>query len=383
MSDTYWIVNTITGVKQVPVVPAAGDSWSRVLNGTGSGSTEFVFPVPAPGDPVIDYEALFTPWASTLVVENNWGAAFGVTPSIDYAGIIISEDYDVDTNRSTLEHADLRAILALRYTFGLNGYSGNIDDNKLEMLNRTLAWMAPLIVWSGTEAVGGNYSLPICVPEGRITYSLLISLPFAGTDSRTIYDYNLTDIESALQELQDAGPDVDFAPRWSAGGALEWLQRVGTGANGDLAGNVYEFNMTVRQPGVFGVSRKRDGSKQATRSYGVGAGSEMGMLVKTASVASTLPSLERVTSTLKTTDDGAALQKHADADVALFSKATHQWTLSMRPGTARGMPLGSRVSLYFRGNVRIPDGWHHLRVIGISKSGPNSRRIAVQPIGGA
>jgi hypothetical protein len=360
MSWTYEIVDTRTGVRQSVVFPSSG-SWNRVLNAQGSGSHSFPNAIPIASRAA--YRTLFRPWARTLVVSRNGVAR--------YAGIITGYSFDWDSGMWQIQHADIRALLARRYTMGTNGYSGDTADNKLELINYTLASIVPWVVWAGTAGPTANYDLPILLADGGAV----------GTESRTYYDYNFTTLDSALDEITNLGPDVDFAPRWNTSGALYYQQIVGMPL---IAAGTWEWNLTAAEPGLFGVRVTVNATKQATVVFATGTGSEVDMQVKTARTDSDLPALERQ-SPYKGADHGLpALQAHANADLALYSKPTEQWSLSMLAGEGpriENVDLGFTARIWSKDLGGIPDGWTSLRLIGYSNDMSEKITFDVQPIG--
>lgn len=362
MSWAYVVVDTLTGVVQAPVVPASF-SFDRAINSSGKGRATFL------GGTV--GSALLTPWSRTIVASRN-GVAVG-------AGLIISTTADVDANMWTVEFADVRSILGRRTTFGSNGYSGNLTvNNSLPLLNQSLVSMPQWLIWSGTEGPTANYGLPIYIPEGLVTYGLIAGLPKAGSESRTYIDYEVRFVDEALDELQGAGLEIDFEPRWSAAGNLEWLMRVGTA----LTGSTFEWNMTAPNPRLFGVKVTKDSAKQSNVVYSIGKGSEMDMRVTTSSAAPSGPALERAEN-YKDIDDMGVLQTHSNANLALYNRPTEQWSLSIFAGdpAVETMRLGSTLRLYFSGHPMVSDGWHDLRMIGFSADESEKITIDVQPIG--
>lgn len=364
-----FITDLITGVIQAPVDPSKW-SWSRVLNGTGSGTAEFQ--VSAAMDHPLDWEDLFTPWSRVFVVCEE-----GV---VIYAGVITGADDVEGTNSTvtTIQHSDIRAVLDRRTTFGSNGYSGSIADGVLPLVNITYERIAAWLMWAGVTApalVNPAFALPIFYPEKDTSTG-------GGTESRTYYDYQLQMIGAALQEIQnsDGGPDIDFLPYWTPSNTLAWQMRVGTTANPQLTGAVLDFNMTTSKHGLSDVKRTRDGSRMGNFIYAVGEGSEVDMKVASQHAATSGPALERVMQYKKIGDQGQ-LQSHADADTLAYADPTYQWSYTLAPESIQYQPLGTIHRLYYDGHVRFPDGYQNLRVI--AWAGDETRKVTptLQPIG--
>ena len=367
----YTIHDTMTGVLQSRVFPSS-NRMPRVLNAGSSGSSVFL---PDKDISAAQWQALTTPWARTLVKSRNGVPLF--------AHLITGRTFDHDKNQLSISHSDFWALLARRTTFGTNGYSGSDPANNfLALVNYKLASMPSWLIWSGTDGPTVNFGLPVFVPEGKITFPLISSLPFSGTDSRTYFDYELHFIEETINEVARAmgGPDVDFVPRFNVAGSLEWVTMSGV-----LTGGSSDWNMSAPQRGLFNVSHVDDALKQANVIYAVGKGSEADMVVRSALGTPNVPALERVT-TYKDIDDPVALQSHANADLALYNRPTTQWSASMLATAGPGienMPPAHRMTLEFRGHVWEPDGQTVHRLIGITTDETETVQLSFQPTGGA
>jgi hypothetical protein len=361
---SYWICDTVTGTRLARVSPSKV-SWSRVLNGSGSGKCEF--PVAAVG-PNMNWDDLLTPWSRTFVVCEE--------ELVVYAGLIIKEDDDLTDTVVSVSHSDIRVLLDRRSTFGTNGYSGGSPDNKLELVNITAARIAAWVLWSGTEApalANPDFALPIIpIAKGTTTGG--------GAESQTYFDYQSSTVGPAIVEAQNraGGPDIDFMPQWGATGKLEYQMRAGSP---QLTGAVLEFNLSTANHGLFNVKRTRDGSKQATYVYAIGEGSEADMKVATAH-SSGGPAIEKFVQ-YKKIGDMPTLQSHADADLATYSSPTIQWSYQLLADSIQYQPLGTSHSLYFEGHPRIPNGWQRLRVIGWAGDETRFVTPTLQPIGGS
>lgn len=364
MSQQYAFFDTITGDFLAWAHPATFP-YNRALNESGTGQATFT------ADAVS--RDLLTPWAVSLMAIRG-GVPVG-------GGLIISVTAHISKMMWTVTFADVRTILGRRTTFGTNGYSGSTTDNVLPLLNHSLASMPGWLVWSATEGPTANFALPIFLPQGRITYALINSLAHTGTDNRTYFDYEVHFIDDTLTELQGSGLDIDFEPRLTATMGLEWLLRVGS----PLTGNVdpIEFNMTADEQGLFDVSYTSDGAKQSNILYAIGKGSELDMRVTTASAAPAGPALERAEN-YKDIDDLTVLAKHSAQDLALYNKATVQWSMSMLAEQGAGiqsMRLGSIIRLFFNNHPMVPNSWMTLRLIGYSGDEGNTVKLQTQPLG--
>lgn len=373
MSFTYWIVNTRTGVKQLQVFPSAG-SCDRLLNGGGSGGSHTFQLGDANGLSWAEWDALTTPWASTLVV--SWR---GVAK---YSGLVSRR---VRSNgRMVVSHVDVRALLATRYVFGGGQYRPGIQagpqPGDLTLANMELYSIAAQVLLVAMTGPGGIYSMP---------FSLAATV--AGLQKREYHNENFLTAEAALQEIQsaDGGPDIDLAPRWTAGGTHEWFQRTGTPAQPMILGNPFDVMMSADKPAAFDVAVTEDAMGQMTGVFAVGNGSGKDMRVEGSGLAdvglATIPARD-TTEQFKEIVDSAQLFGHAKSEMFARQFPTEQWSLSLMadgtPGLA-DIELGSLVSLYFDDDESwISQGWVRLRCLSYKFDMSGKVDLELQPIGG-
>jgi hypothetical protein len=365
VSQEYAFFDTMSGAFLAWATPATF-SYNRALNESGTGQATFT------ADSVS--RDLLTPWGVSLMAIRG-GIPVG-------GGLIISVTADISNMMWTVRMADVRTILGRRTTFGTNGYSGNTTDNKLALEAFSLFAMPSWLVWAGTDGTTANFSLPIFLPQGRITYALINSLPKSGNDSRVYFDYEVHFVDDALTELQGAGLELDFEPRLSATNSLEWLLRI---SSTRLGGSTVEFNMTAVEQELFDVSYVSDGSKQSNIMYAIGKGSELDMRVTSSSAPPTGPALERAEN-YKDIDDLNVLKRHSNADLALYNKSTVQWQMSMLADGGKGkaiqnIRLGSTIRLFFNDHPMVPNSWMTMRLIGYSGDEGNTVKLQIQPLG--
>lgn len=372
-SWSYWICDTRTGVKQLQVFPSGGP-FGRTLNAAGQGGSN-TFQL---GDRKLSREQwkdLTTPWRRELV------RCWDDHPV--YSGVITGRPYNRDTQTLTVNHADVRALLAKRYPFGVNSYYADgvaAPPGKLVLTNLSLRAIAANVVQQGMVGPHPIYSLPIVLP----------SLTEAGPYSRTYFNYNFTTVPSALQELQDVdgGPDIDFAPRWSSSDTLEWVMRTGTPTAPALTGGTFEFNLTSKNCPLTHVGVDEDGSKQVNGMFTIGKGSEEDMRVSGRGIGdygeTVFPALDG-TQPLKDIDDLGVLLGHSIAAINVQQDPTKQWEMSLLASGYPGLnalTLGSTLRVYSKGDPWIDDGWTSLRLIGFSGDATETIALDVQPIGG-
>lgn len=357
------IYDTRTGVGQLQVFPSAG-SWSRVLNASGQGSFTFQL-----GDRKLSratWRDLTTPWARTVVLDRGG--------TIVYAGVITGRPFNRDKQELTLQTVDIRDIFQHRYPFGVTSYWADEAAHvpgKLVLTNLSYAAIAANVVAQGLIGPRGNYSLPIVLP----------STTEAGGISKTYYNYNLVTVFDILDEIQkaDSGPDIDFEPRSSTSGTLEWLMRVG------VTGPTFEWNLTGKEPGLTGVTVGEDATKQADGVFSVGQGSEADMRVGGVGLPITTPALDMV-QTHKTVDSEPELAGYSTAALQTLNLPTITWDGSFMAGeypTVEKLQLGATIRIYLKGDPWLADGWQSYRLIGYSGDMSETIKLTVQPVGGA
>ena len=358
---THWIVDTRTGVKQLQVFPSAG-SWSRKLNSSGSGAHTFQL-----GGPTVITRAV---WQGLTVTTDRTLVVSRITSSgvevARYAGLIERVAYNRDTRELTLNTADIRDILMRRYPFGVGTYAGGT------FTCTSLSWraIAATAVSRGLTGPRVNYSLPIILP----------STSEAGTNTKTYYNYNFTNVYDLLNEIQKLGPDIDFEPSWSAG-VLVWTMRAGSDAVPSLTGGSFEWNLSSPQPALIGVTVAKDGTKQANGIFSVGSGSGSDMAVGGTGLAGTGAALD-VVQPHKLEDSAARLAAYSTAALTTFNNPTVQWSLGIL-ASDKMMPiesaqLGSALRLLLSGDPYLADGVTSVRLIGYSGDLTESIKLDIQ-----
>lgn len=358
---THWICSTITGEKLVQVEPHQG-SFSRKLNGVGSGSHEFVTSTIGVGASVaarrISRNDLTRTWARTLV------QCWDDKPL--YAGIITGKEPKGDG--VTINTVELRELFKYRTTFGANGYSG-FEDGKFVHKDQSLASIAGQLLWVLMVGRTANWQLPLILPPRGMV----------GTEDRDYHDFNLPVVETELAAIQNAegGPDLDFEPSWNANGNLQWTSRVG-----DLSGNTLEWNLSVPQPPLTDFGFSEDGNAQGNVFYAVGNGSDRDLKVATSAtlLAADEPALERVVQHSQERKV-PVLQGLANEDLRTFQKATRQYAFSMQADGRYGaanLRLGQTARTYTRGDDWLEDGWLNHRLVGFSGDLSNTIKLQLQ-----
>lgn len=200
-----------------------------------------------------------------------------------------------------------------------------------------------------------------------------VTSPAGGTTTMTYYGYELAYVGQRLQELTqvDGGPDIVFAPYFSAPDHIRWSAQIG--------------NPTLAQPGTplrwdYGSSLQSalttsDGTRMSTTNYvkgsGVGAAVQWAEASDSTLIAAGWPMMEYVDTAHSNLVDPVAIQAQATANQALNGRPVETWKSVVR---ADSVPMlgtyGPGVSAFynFSGNPDhpwIPPGQYLQRLLGL------------------
>lgn len=339
MAWRVWSVDTRTGRKQ-SVIPVTGFSWSCALN-SGSGGTASAV-LNAANSKGLDWWGLMNVVQRTLVIE--WDGA----PV--YAGVIWSWDYDYDTKRLTVNHADLWSLLTRRMLF--TTYS-DLMKKRFTIASASLWDMVRGVIEAGTA---GAYSLPIFM-QGTT----------GGTKSRTWYGYELPMVADELETLMNTagGPDIAMVPRWSDDeSSLEWLIY-----DGVEVGGLIPVNLSANKKMIHGLKIKRDANECATVVVGTGEGSEQDLDYQVASIGGSFYPHMVKTMSFPKEKDGNMLYDRTWAEAGVVAGPVEQWSASMNASDAfkvTMVKLGRPFRMYSHGDPLILNGQYDLKVIQFS-----------------
>lgn len=215
--------------------------------------------------------------------------------------------------------------------------------------------------------------------------TLPLDVPAAAGDSGTnVRNYLASDMAYLGQRLQELtqvqnGPDICFAPYFSAPGAIRHQA---------LIGNPYLTNTS--QPVVFdygtnliSVIPPVSAAGLATRSYAKGSGTDAGSLIWGYSADATLesagwPMLESVDSGHTTVSTQAEIDGWALANQTQSGRAVKAWAARVRldgAAPAGSYAPGQALIYNMQGHFWIPDGLYTQRLLGIS-NGPDDSSLA-------
>lgn len=363
MMRTYWIVDSRTGAKEARVMPSGG-SFKRVLCGSGSGEHTFRLGF---GKRTRDqWRNLTRPWARTLVVDEGG--------EVIYAGLIAKRKHRWKFWAFTVSHVDVRELFRRRFPFGVQSYweIENVKPGKLVMTGKSQRAVVAKLMEQSLLGPFDTYSMPIVYP----------STAEAGTIDVTFENYLLRTTYDLYEDIQnlDGGPDIDFAPRWSAAGTLEWVLEIGTPAEPHLTKDTVTFNTTVANPGISDITYDEDATDQLTGIFSVGAGSEALTAVGGTGIgaAATVPAMD-IVETHKSETNNDVLASLSAAGLVTLGHPTIQIGMSMDETSKRNlatMPVGTMMHTYYKDDVWIPDGWIDTRII--AYSGDMSKKVTFE-----
>jgi hypothetical protein len=347
---SYWICDTRTGAKLVPVEPSIPGRIGHRLSGGVSGQTTFILN----DSSVLLDDDLTRPWARTLVL--CWNDV------VKYAGLIVRDPFDEDEQTLTVHHQDIEMFLEdSRYPFGTSSYwadEPNHIPGSITITGKSVRAAVGKLVEQSCLGPSPIYSLPIVLPN----------LSEAGPFTDTFHNYNFESLGEHLSNFRALGFDIEFEPRWSTSGTLEWLLRVGTTDSPSIEGDIYDFDQTAEKRRLKNVSYERDGTLQLTGQFGVGRGSEALMRVGGDGIegTATIPARDSL-EFYKNESSESRLAEYGLAAVVAHEHPTFNWSMSMlateEPGF-ENMRMGVLLKMAWAGSRRIPDGPHATRLIG-------------------
>lgn len=344
MSYRVYTVSTTTWKDKAEVKPK-GAPWGRAL-GEGKGfRAEFVL-----SDPDIAATATggkLNPKGRCLVVEYE-----GV---VMYAGMIIDDDYDRDTQILTIDHEDVM---------------WHVMESRLIAQDRTSTMPSWKQTYSGLEydTIIKRVVQLATTGTGR-TIPMIYEDDYTGGRTRTYNGYNADSALDAIEEIMELenGPDVDFRPRWNdAQDGLEFTLRTGF-MNPD--GNMIEVNFSADQSPGKSLKRKRSGRDMATEIIGVGEGSGVDMLIRSAGSSGAF-ALERAEQS-KNIKNGTQLSEFAQGELSTSGTLITQYSCDIDMAspaikTFWDLQPGTTLRWHIQGDPAISDGWRESTIIEFS-----------------
>lgn len=358
---SYWIVNTMTGEKQLEVRPDSGTCRTSL---TGVGSGEHTFRLRDASDPIprATVRDLFLSWIRTLVV------CWDDQPV--YAGVIVGGRWNRSTGVLTVRHRELRAILSKRFGWKVTTYptvtglawNWKVTGKSLRGLVRAVAQRMFLSV------PGDNWHLPVVLPADE-----------SGSKEFEEWAFNLRSGEQMLSDLQDTdgGPDVYLRPRWSSSSKHEWVLDIGSPL---LSGGTVERVIPAVDGGVLDYVVDLDASDQWSGAFALGEGSEQDMKV---GLAGSLPGTPIPDMDTKFAAKGAATTASAFAQamgrLRTNREAIRQDTKQILAGDMFPVGVGGTVLDWLDADEFLDDGYMTGYIIGFTaRVGSDVLEVEVQ-----
>lgn len=336
----FYIHDTMAGTCLIEVFPSAG-SWTRRLNGQGSGSHTFVLTDVLTGFDRSTWRSLLAPNARTLSV------FWDDTPI--YAGVILKSTYNRDSRTIAVDHSEIRTIMKSRLTFGvLNHLAGDLTITNKSGSGAVRAITQRAVQWSS------GWNLPI-----------VHSADGAGTISKAWKWYQVVTIEDCLGEIEKEGWEIDFFPTANSSRALSHVVRVGK----PITGGLVDYNLTADAVPVTGLSVVSDGASQLTGVFVTGNGTGADIVTAWAgNSGSTGIPIRDSSRSGNSEQDVAALTRIAEAYLDDWDLPVEQWSFSLNLSGESPLSVrpGERVKLITRGDPWALDADRVFRVVALS-----------------
>lgn len=331
-------------------LPFESGAWERKRNGGGSGSLTL-----NALDPNFKgtQRSPIWPWQSWLVIE--WRHPNSTTWHIVYAGVITEARYSWSSKKIMLRHSDIWAVWARRIITG--DRTNDIASSKITWSGLSKATMIKRLVQNAIDPKGSPlyYDMPIIFPAD-----------VAGGESLTVYGYNFDKAADLINDYveEENGPDIDFRPRWSTDGRLEWVMEVNPNTS-----RVWDYDLDAEHNSVDEMEYTLSGDDITNKVYGAGEGSERRTLVRQSDNNTTpYPALEDSVK-FSNVKDLTKLQAMTTGDRQGRDGAIRQLDMTVR---ADGSPRLSELAL--GGSIRwkadkdtwLLSGWHTWELIAFS-----------------
>lgn len=336
----FFIHDTMAGTCLIEVFPSAG-SWTRRLNGQGTGSHTFVLTDVLTGFDRSTWRSLLAPNARTLTV------CWGETPV--YAGVILKSTYNRDSRTITVDHSEIRTIMKNRLTFGVQDHlTGDLTITNKSGSGAVRAITQRSVQWSA------DWALPI-----------VHSADGAGTISKSWKWYQVVTIEDCLGEIEKEGWEVDFFPTFNSSRTLSHVVRVGK----PITGGLVDYNLTADAVPVTGLSVVSDGASQLTGVFVTGNGTGADIVSGWAgNSGSTGIPIRDASRSGNSEQNVAALTRIAQAYLDEWDLPVEQWSFSLNLSGESPLSVrpGEQVRLISRGDPWALDVDRTFRVVALS-----------------
>jgi len=264
------------------------------------------------------------------------------------AGFIETPAYSRDAGTVTVNTKEIRAIFRERLTFGVELY----ELGDLTITNRSAAGAVHAILTRGLQGGNPEWTLPLDLPGDG-----------AGDISFQWKNYQALTIEDCLKEVEKLGYEVDFEPYLSAG-SLRWRVRVAA----KIQDGSVDLPVSVDDSPVSGLTVTEDGSSLLTGVFVAGNGSEVDMITAWAGEGGPTTPIRDAWRSAKDITDPEALQKFADAQLALYRNPVVTWKFDVSASVVDPSEVapGRLAYMDVRGDPWVVDGRREGRIISLS-----------------
>lgn len=333
-------------------LPFESGSWSRKRNGGAGGQLT----INTLDERFQGVQRLpIWPWQSWVVIE--WRHPSSATWHVVYAGVITEDSYDWASKKITISHQDVWSIFDQRIV--TTDRTNDIAGSQVTWSGLSKATMIKRIIQNITNGFGSPlmYEFPFVLPADE-----------AGTEALTVYGYNFEKASDLINDFiqDDGGPDIDFRPRWSNSGSLEWVVEVNANKS-----RVWDYDLDADQASVENLTYKLSGSALCIKVYGAGEGSERRTLVRQSDHNESNYLAMEDSEKFSGVKDLTKLQSITTGNRLGRAAAIRQIDMTVR---ADGSPslnelaLGGSVRWKADNDVWLTSGWHSWEVIAFSGS---------------
>lgn len=346
---SFQSAQTINGISVGEVHPESG-RWRKQLNGVGTGQHTFLLSDAVRSRGRDYWRDLFVEIRRTIVA--SWSG------SAVYAGYVTGVSWDADARRLTVDHQELRGIMASRLPFDASvaDPAGTAPSGSTSFWGKSKRGIARAVVQTTLRSSNPLRDLPVEVGPD-----------FAGSESWSWQRFKFESAEMMLRQVQDAegGPDVAFEPAWTSTG-LEW--RLVTGSPIDAG--VFTFFRGVPKSPVVGFKTRSDATGQASTTWGMGDGTEQARLVSVSERPTPVdvPALDLAPG-FPTVSSSSRLQALTDerARATQWPVVRFSCELSLEDGQVDPslIRLGSVLRVYDPGDEWNAADWHEGRVTSV------------------
>jgi len=346
-----WSCDAITGEK-IDLLDVADVSWERRMSARGDASVT----VPVTSGERSLIADLTRPWQRIIVIEIDGTVVFG--------GYVLGTGYKLGQSVLSLELNDVWTLFSRRGGWDRDHpYTPHWSTTVTGVLGEQ-AWQA---IRRGRDTGLSTARFPVT----------RVSVGGGDSVTRKVWGYHLEMIGDHLRAFMDEGLDIYMKPRW-LDGKFDWGFYAGPHW---ASGREVDLPVTVDDPAVTALDVTVNAARVTTNAVRIGEGSEVDMLGRSRSNdQSPYPVLDRITP-VKTVSDVVQLDSMALEDLRLYGTPTEHWEVTVPMSEA--VDVGDVAWLHVSGSPVIADGWHERRVVSVSGGAGSTKKLGMQPVGGA